>query len=853
MNNIKKQYGNPICSPAAMEIDGYEALLSLSLDMRWSWNHAADELWQQLNPALWEQTHNPWLVVQTVSTDQLQRQLGAPSFRSKLDEILREREEDDLQPAWFSTQHADTALKTVAYFSMEFMLGESLPIYVGGLGNVAGDQLKAANDLGVPVTGIGLLYQRGYFRQYIDDNGDQQAYNPFNDPGQLPVTPLRLPNGEWLRIPILLRGQTLWLRAWQVQTGRAKLFLLDSNDAANLPEHREITGEVYGGGPEMRIMQEIVLGIGGWKLLHHLGITPEVCHLNEGHAAFAILERAYSYMQQTGVDFATALTVTRAGNLFTTHTAVAAGFDHFDPPLVAKYLGHYAEQHLKISLFDLLGLGRQDPHNAYEPFNMAWLAVRGSGGVNGVSKLHGQVSRHLFEPLFDRWPTEDVPVGHVTNGVHIPTWESEAADEVWTAATVKDRWKGSTETFEQAINSVPDDKIWAMRNRARAALIDHIRQYSADKLAAYGASRDAIDKARQLFDPGVLTIGFARRFVAYKRPDLLLQDPDRLVRLLTNYHQPVQLVIAGKAPPSDQGGKDLIKRWIQFIHHTGLTDKITFLSDYDMLMAMHLVGGMDVWLNTPQRPWEASGTSGMKVLVNGGINLSELDGWWVEAYNPEVGWALGDGLEHGYDPALDREEAESLYTILEQQVIPEFYDRNTENIPSTWVKKVRKSMATLTPYFSANRTVKEYTEKYYLPAADAYLARAAHNSALGSRIVHWKQDMDQHWPHLRFGEMKVTTEGAGESVHHFEVPVFLQGLDPHAIRVQLIAGALPGGDIFRIEMEPSAGEGTPEGEWVQYSATVAANRPASDFTPRIIPRNEEAQIPLEYGKVLWLH
>lgn len=850
MNIVKKHYGNIACSPLAMEIEGFDSLIGLALDMRWSWNHTADELWQQLDPALWEQSHNPWLIVQSVSGDQLKRQLSSPAFKAKLDTLVREMEEEDSELSWLQKTHPGAPLKTVAYFSMEFMLSEALPIYVGGLGNVAGDQLKSASDLGIPVVGIGLLYQRGYFRQHIDEYGNQLAYKPYNDPGQLPITPLRLPNGEWLRVNIPLRGQPLWIRAWEVRVGRVRLYLLDTNDSANLPEHREITGETYGGGSEMRIMQEIVLGIGGWRLLEQLGISPEVCHLNEGHAAFAVLERARSYMLKTGENFEVSLAVTRAGNLFTTHTAVAAGFDLFAPSLVTAYLSEYAQHYLKIPVNELLALGRQDPTNPNEPFNMAYLAVHSSAGVNGVSKLHGRVSRHIFEPLFQRWPTEEVPVAHVTNGVHMPSWQSEAADRLWTDATIKDRWKGTTESFEESIKKLSDAQLWKMRNETRTALIEYIRQRSAALLAAYGGSEEAIEKARTLFDPNVLTIGFARRFVSYKRPDLLLEDPVRLVRLLTNYQQPIQLVIAGKAPPADQGGIDLIRRWIQFIQNTGLSQHIIFLPDYDMLLATHLVGGMDVWLNTPQRPWEASGTSGMKVLVNGGLNLSELDGWWVEAYKPEVGWALGDGLEHGYDPALDKQEAEALFAILEQQVAPEFYTRNADNIPSAWIAKVRQSMASLTPYFSSNRTVMEYAEKHYLPAAEGYLSRAAHNSELGKKVVQWKTDLDQQWPHLRFGQTTITAN-TDNGHHQIGVDVFLDKIDPSSVMAEVVAAALPGGELFRQEMKPAST--LSHDGWMHYSATVEATRPAGDFTPRIIPRSEEAAIPLEYSKILWQH
>jgi len=403
------------------DIEGFDSLAELALDMRSSWNHATDPVWRKLDPELWALTRNPWVVLQTVSREKLQGVLADPTFRKNLDALVQTRRNAGEAPAWFQQTHPHTQLNCVAYFSMEYMLSEALPIYSGGLGNVAGDQLKAASDLGIPVIGVGLLYQQGYFRQEIDKDGMQQARFPYNDPGQLPITPLRKPDGEWLRLEIALPGYSVWLRAWQVQVGRVKLYLLDSNDAANYPAHRGITSELYGGGPELRLKQEMLLGIGGWRLLQALGIQPEVCHLNEGHAAFAVLERACSFMQSSGQPFEVALAVTRAGNLFTTHTAVAAGFDRFAPALIEQYLGGYAEQRLGITRHDLLALGRQNPNDASEPFNMAYLAIRGSGAVNGVSSLHGRVSRHLFAPLFPRWPVNEVPVGHVTNGVHMPT------------------------------------------------------------------------------------------------------------------------------------------------------------------------------------------------------------------------------------------------------------------------------------------------------------------------------------------------------------------------------------------------------------------------------------------------
>ena len=773
--------------------------------------------------------------------------LADPGFRTKVNNLLDARKLAFEKPGWFRQNHPDSSLTSVAYFSMEFMLSEALPIYSGGLGNVAGDQLKAASDLGVPVVGVGLLYSQGYFRQVIGKDGEQQALYPYNDPGQLPVTPLRLPNGEWLRLEISLPGYSVWLRTWQVQVGRVKLYLLDSNDAANFPAHRGITGELYGGGPELRLQQELLLGIGGWRLLAALGISPEVCHLNEGHAALAVLERALGCMKEFGLPFETALTITRAGNHFTTHTAVTAGFDRFAPNLIEQYLGAYADQKLGIKLYDLLALGRQNSSDESEPFNMAYLAIRGSGSVNGVSKLHGMVSRHIFEPLFPQWPAADVPVGHVTNGVHMPTWDSQQADDLWTKACGKDRWLGTMETLGRNIRKVSDPTLWESRNAARSALVEYVRRRLSTQLEASGASPAAVEDAKHLFRPDALTLGFARRFATYKRPNLLLHDMPRLIRLLTNTDRPVQLIIAGKAHPADNAGRDLIREWIRFIGRSDVRPHVVFLSDYDMRLTERLVQGVDVWINTPRRPWEACGTSGMKVLVNGGINISELDGWWAEAYTPEVGWALGDGKEHGDDPATDADEADELYNMLERGVIPEFYARNQNGIPVAWVTRMRESMAQLTPRFSANRAVREYTELHYLPAAAAYRSRNADKGALGKRIVEWRGTLEHKWNSLSFGEIRVENR-VGEQV--FEVTVFLGDLDPDFVRIELYADGVNDSGPVRQEMTHFCQvEGSP-GEHI-YCTTAPLGRPASDFTARMIPHLDGVSIPLEETRILW--
>ncbi|MHA4807868.1 alpha-glucan family phosphorylase [Flavitalea flava] len=828
------------------DLPGLKFLIELTLDLSWSWNHAVDEIWKKLDMPLWELTHNPWIVLQTVSFDKIKLLLADPAVKSKMDELQSKKARPGASN-WFQEKYSDASLIRIAYFSMEYMLSEGLPIYSGGLGNVAGDQLKGANDMGVPVVAVGLLYQQGYFRQVIGKDGGQEALYPYNDPGQLPITPLRKPNGEWLRLQIGLPGYSVWLRAWEVRVGNVKLYLLDSNDAANYPAHRGITSELYGGGPELRLQQELILGIGGWRLLKELNIEPEVCHLNEGHAAFAVLERARHFMLQTGQSFDVALAVTRVGNLFTTHTAVSAGFDRFPPDLVAQYLKKYAENELGISLDGLLALGRINSLDASEPFNMAYLAVRGSGAVNGVSRLHREVSRELFQPLFPRWPKTEIPIGHVTNGVHMRSWDSKAADDLWTEACGKDRWMGAIAALDEHIQAVSDKKLWEMRTSARKTFIEYIRKRVPFDLAASGASAEDVEHAKYLFDPNTLTLGFARRFATYKRPGLLLHDKDRLIRILNNSPWPVQLAIAGKAHPADLEGQAIVKEWVNFSRRPEIKSRVVFLSDYDMFLSEQMVQGVDVWLNTPRRPWEASGTSGMKTLVNGGINFSELDGWWAEAYEPGVGWALGDGKEHEDNVAWDAVEANQLYTLLEDELIPEFYSPDEKGIPVAWTSKMRRSMAKLTPMFSTNRSITEYTELYYLPAVIAYRKRAAENGLAGIQIVNWLHGIDQKWAGLRFEEIRNETDGT----HHiFTVQVFLNDLDPKTVSVELYADGINGSTPACERLQVNNHSKAPSGS-VIYTGKVSSSRPETDFTARIIPDHEGISVPLENNRILW--
>jgi starch phosphorylase len=828
---------------------GLEPLTDLALDLRWTWSHAGDRLWRTVAPDVWERTENPWIILQDVSEQRLEQLAADSDFTAEVGRLAHERDLYLGGTASFQRQYADTGIRGIAYFSMEFGLGEALPLYAGGLGILAGDYLKAASDLGLPLVGVGLLYQEGYFRQMVDAAGQQLEAYPYNDPISLPIVPVRSHDGGWLHVTLEFPGRNLLLRVWQANVGRVTLYLLDSNDPLNAPVDRGITGKLYGGGQEMRLIQEVVLGIGGWRLLQLLGLEIDVCHLNEGHAAFVVLERARQFMEQQRVGFWEALWATRAGNVFTTHTPVAAGFDRYPAELVDKYMPYLRAYlaGLGISLEELIGLGRKDTnHNHREPFNMAYLAMRGCSRVNGVSRLHGAVSRRIFRDLYPRWPEQEIPVSHVTNGVHVPSWDSPWADHLWSRACGKDRWLGAINELQKAIRALSDEELWTLCASERHDLIRYARERLAKQLGQRGAEPETIAGAEQCLDPNSLTIGFARRFAEYKRPNLLLHDSERLARLLTNPERPVQLIIAGKAHPQDETGKRLVREWFDFVNRPQVRAHAVFLEDYDIALAQELVQGVDLWINTPRRPWEACGTSGMKVLANGGLNLSELDGWWAEAYAPEYGWALGDGREHD-EPGWDSTEAEALYMLLENDVVPLFYARDAAGIPRNWVARIRKSMAQLAPRFSCNRMVREYIERFYQPAARAVQRRSADGGRLAKGLYAWQRKLQRHWASLHFGHLQVSRQ---DRAWQFQVQVYLGDLSTDEVRVELYADACDGEQAVREIMVPGPEIAGAVNGYV-YGARVETTRPAGDFTPRILPANEDALAPIETGFIRW--
>ena len=824
--------------------EGLADLAELTLDLHWTWNHAADRLWKTLAPEIWHRTGNPWLILQSVSQTRLEQLAADAGFRTELERLVAARREYLTRRTWYDDAHAGCEMR-IAYFSMEYGLAEALPVYAGGLGILAGDHLKTASDLGVPLVAIGLLYQQGYFRQMLDDNGRQIELYPHNVPTSLPISPVRAADGAWLSVSLELPGRRLVLRVWRAQVGRVPLYLLDSNDPMNSPADRGITSQLYGGDEETRLIQEMVLGIGGWRALEVLGVEPDVCHLNEGHAAMVTIERARSYMQRHGVGFREALWATRAGNVFTTHTPVPAGFDTFRIELLAKYGGAYATQ-LGVEPATLLALGRRRAHDDDEPFNMAYLAARTCGRINGVSRLHGAVSRWIFRELYPRWPVPEVPVDHITNGVHVSSWDSPWADQLWTETCGKGRWHAGVAAHAEAISLLSDEALWTVCSQERADLVRYARERLARQMGQRGADPETVAQAQDMLDPQALTLGFARRFTEYKRPNLLLHDGERLVRLLTDTERPVQLIVAGKAHPRDHQGKEFVRNWAHFVRRPDVRAHVVFLEDYDIALAQELVQGVDVWINTPRRPWEASGTSGMKVLVNGGLNLSELDGWWAEAYSPDVGWALGDGRVHD-EPGRDAVAAEELYRLLEDEIIPAFFARDADGVPHGWVARMRASMARLAPQFSSNRMLHDYVERSYLPAAQGYRDRTDDDGAVARALQAWEAELNRHWAQLRIGTPEAMPMGDS---WQFSIQVYLGHLDPAFIAVELYADLrdTAGPEIVPMERTSSLTEGAHSH---LYRAQVSAERPAQDYTVRITPRHPNANVPIELPLILW--
>ena len=826
---------------------GLERLRALATDLRWTWSHTADNIWRTIDPESWERSENPWSILHNVPTERLETLAHDAAFLAELGRIDDARQRYLTGRGWFGDHATDGIPRCVAFFCMEFGLAEALPLYAGGLGVLAGDYLKAASDLGVPTVGVGLLFQEGYFRQAVDETGRQHETFPYNDPTTLPIEPALTSGGEWLRVPLALPGRQLHVRVWRAHVGRTTLYLLDTNDPLNSPIDRGITGKLYQGSPTVRFLQQVVLGVAGWRALDALGLDVDVCHLNEGHAAFAVLERARACMHRTGLTFWEALWVTRAGNVFTTHTPVDAAFDRFGLDTVASFTPYFRDYvaALGIGVSDLLSLGRQNPADLAEPFTPAYLAIRGSTHVNAVSRSHGEVSRRLFRGLFPRWPEREVPITHVTNGVHVPSWDSPTMDALWEEACGKERWRHELEMMPAAVRCVSSERLWAARTSNRQRLVHVVRARLARQLGFRGADPVTIERAAHVFDANTLTLGFARRFTEYKRPNLLLRDAARLETILTNPARPVQIVVAGKAHPGDAVGAELIREWVEFAARPALRDRVVFLEDYDITLAEELVRGVDVWLNTPRPAWEACGTSGMKVLANGGLNASVLDGWWAEAYRPDAGWCVGDASALIGDG--DDAHATRLYELLEQEIVPAFYERDADGLPRAWIDRIRASMAELAPQFSANRMVRQYVSDVYVPAARAVHRRERDGARLGRELHRWHTRLERDWHAIHFGQLEVA-ESDGRRV--ITVPVYIGALTPSDVVVELYADPIGSEPGERLTMEcvrdlPGSVHG------FLYRADVLSRRPLSDYTPRVIAEHPDVRVPVEAGFIAW--
>jgi glycogen phosphorylase len=821
-----------------------ERLGPLAFDLRLTGSKTLSQIWRRLDPEAWDRTNNPYIVLLHAHQERLEEAASDTGLLAQLDVWFARRKAAEPTKRWFDGIVDDGDLTSIAYLSMEFGLSEALPIYSGGLGILAGDHLKSASDLGVPVVGIGLLYQQGYFRQVLAPDGWQLEAYPFNDPGSLPVAPVLDADGRWPRIRLDLPGRTLLLRVWRAQVGSVSLYLLDSNHPLNSPWDRGITADLYAAGREKRLLQELVLGVGGWRLLDKLGIDAQVCHLNEGHAAFAVIARAAAFAERHRVTFAVALRATRAGNVFTTHTPVEAAFDRFDPDLVLRYARPLIRE-AGVTDRAFLALGRRDPDDDTEPFNMAYLAVHGSAHINGVARLHGAVSRRLFQPLVPAWPESEVPVGHVTNGVHIPTWASAAADRLWRGAYgTKRSWLQDIPRAAERVAGLPDDVIWSYRAEARASVVDYVRTRLRRQLSERDASEDALSRAAHTLDPNVLTLGFARRFAGYKRADLLLHDPDRFARILTDADRPVQIVVAGKAHPEDQAAKATVRRYVEFAARPDVAGRVVFLEDYDMVLAQHLASGTDVWINNPRRPAEACGTSGMKLLVNGGLHCSTMDGWWDEAYAPEVGWAIG-GLDDHDGADGDPADAEALYVLLEDRIVPEFYDRGADGIPHLWVERIQASIGQLVGRFSSDRMVQEYVQGAYLPAARGYAVRAADGAQVATALEAWHDHIEDAWATLRFGRVEAKLAGDDWTI---DAHVYLGDLELPAVQAQLFADGSAGPTVIPMHVErPIAGAVN----GYVMRAVVPGDRPVWHYTPRVVPWHPSAVVPLESSRIAW--
>ncbi len=709
-------------SPASVKLSAetlYDKCMTLARNLWWSWHPEVINLFRDLDPIRWRQLdHNPIALLSEFTPERLEMRAAELVLFSRINHAYRRLKEYlATTPLWARTHTGVLGSKPVAYFSLEFGVHESLPIYSGGLGVLSGDHIKSASGLGVPLVAIGLFYDQGYFKQHLNANGWQQEEYLHTKVETLPMEPAKGPDGKPITVEILTRTGKLFAKVWLMRVGRVSLYLLDCDVEGNSPQDRELTSRLYGGDNRTRIRQELVAGVGGVRALEALGIAPGVYHLNEGHSAFATLEAIRQRMKDDGKSFDDALRHVAQHTVFTTHTPVPAGHDRFDAGLIEEHLGPLRDE-MGITPDQLMGLGRVEPQNAEETFCMTVLGLKLSRRANAVSCLHGHVSRRMWAHLWPWRVEEEIPIGHITNGVHIPSWLAWQMHQLYDRHFPADWFArmGEPEVW-QAIETIDPGELWETHHTLKNLLLAFVRRRLSRQCRRRGESDDLVEAARSLLDPNILTLGFARRFATYKRADLILADLDRLDALMNNPERPFQIIFAGKAHPADEPGKKLIQRIANMRRDPRFADRIAFIEDYDINVCRHLIQGVDVWLNNPRRPLEASGTSGQKAVLNGALNLSILDGWWAEAYDGTNGFAIGTGSSHVEEKITNQRDGLDLYRVLEHEVIPLYYDRDVDGLPRGWIRAMMNSISSLAWRFSAHRMVADYVRHTYLPAA----------------------------------------------------------------------------------------------------------------------------------------
>ncbi|MCL6753937.1 alpha-glucan family phosphorylase [Nostoc sp. CCCryo 231-06] len=836
-----------------------EPLRRLAYNLHWDWNVDTKDLFRRLDSDLWESSHhNPVLMLGTISQSRLLEVVEDEGFLAQMDRSARQLEDYLQERTWYQKQREQKPKECYAYFSAEFGLVDCLPVYSGGLGVLAGDHLKSASDLGLPLVGVGLLYQQGYFAQYLNADGWQQERYLLNDFYNMPLHLERNADASELRIAVDYPGRKVYARVWRVQVGTVPLYLMDTNIEPNNTYDHDITDQLYGGDIDMRIHQEIMLGIGGVQMLKALGLKVTAYHMNEGHAAFSALERIRLLIQEEGLNYPQAKQVVASSNIFTTHTPVPAGIDLFAPDKMMHYLGYYAEI-FGLPKEQFLGLGRENTGDLSGPFSMAVLALKMATFSNGVAQLHGVVSRQMFQGLWQKVPVEEVPIAAITNGVHARSCVAKSTQELYDRY-LGPNWSSAPPDSQlwDRMDAIPDEELWRNHERCRLDMVLYVREHLVKHLTDRGASASEITQAQEVLDPYAFTIGFARRFATYKRATLWMRDLERIKRLLlANKDRKVQFVIAGKAHPKDIPGKELIRDINHFIREQHLEKQVVFVPNYDIYISRLMVAGCDIWLNTPRRPREASGTSGMKAAMNGLPNLSVLDGWWDEADYVRTGWAIGHGEDYDDPNYQDEVEANALYELLEKDVVPLFYDhRDTDGLPRPWVAKMKDAIRLNCPFFNTARMVGEYAGRAYFPASDRYHTLTVDNYAPAKELAAWKEKLSEHWFDITIKDIDVSAASDDIEVNQtvaVKAKVDLATLTNNDVQVELYQGAIDAnGDIVNAVTVVMDYQGEDAQQLSIYTGNITYTASGlQGLSLRVLPKNPHLANAYEPRLIAW--